>query len=153
MPKFDTKLIGTHLPPFAAVADADTLRAFAHATGQTDPVYFDQQAARAAGHRDLAMPPTFLFCLEMTGAPDPMAPFNAVGADYGRTLHGEQHFTYHRLAYAGETLRFAPRITDIYERKAGALRFFVWETKVEDESGSPVADLRSVMVVVREDAP
>lgn len=143
---FDTAHIGTELTPFAVDVDRDRLCSFAKATGQTDPVYFDEAAAQAAGHRSIPVPPTFLFCLEMV-APNPMEIFERLGIDYARVLHGEQHFVYHQLAYAGEKLNFRPRIIDIYEKKAGALTFLVWETRVESENREAVADLKSVMVV------
>jgi hypothetical protein len=135
------------LTPFSIVVDCGRLRAFAAATGQDDPVYSDPAAAQTAGHPSLPVPPTFLFCLEMDG-PEPMETFERLGIDYSRVLHGEQHFGYHRLTFAGETLRFVPRITDQYWKKGGSLRFLVRETRVEGSDGAAVADLRSVFVVL-----
>ena len=142
----DKKHIGTKLTPFSVAVEKAQLRAFAKATGQTDPVYLEETAARAAGHRSLPVPPTYLFCLEMT-SPNPQEIYELLGIDYGRVLHGEQHFVYHHPVFAGDTLSFVPVIADIYDRKDGALEFVVWETCVETEQGTHVADLRSVMVV------
>lgn len=142
----DTRLQGSTLSPFSVQADPARLQAFARATGQTDPQYLDATAARAQGHPDLPIPPTFYFCLEMD-APQPMALYKRLGVDYARVLHGEQHFQYHRMAFAGERLCFAPRISKLYARKGGALEFIVRDTRVEGAGGEPVADLRSVLVV------
>lgn len=141
----NTQLKDMALMPFSVEVERGRLRAFAKATGQDDPIYWDEDAARAAGHPSLPVPPTFLFCLEME-RPDPAEMFARLGVDYARVLHGEQHFVYHRLAHAGETLHYTPRIVDLYEKKGGALGFIVWETRVEGADGLPVADLRSVMV-------
>lgn len=143
---FDTQLKGTQLTTFSVEVERSRLRAFAHATGQENPIYWDEAAARRAGHPSLPVPPTFLFCLEMQ-SPNPMEVFERLGVDYARVLHGEQHFVFHSLAYAGETLRFEPRIADLYEKKGGTLGFIVQETRVEGIDGVAVADLRSVMVV------
>ncbi|HEU0204875.1 MAG TPA: MaoC family dehydratase N-terminal domain-containing protein, partial [Burkholderiaceae bacterium] len=97
----DTKFIGHRLPPFSADVEKGRLRFFAKATGQTDPVYSDESAAREAGYPGLPVPPTFLFCLEMMDAPDPAAVRELLGIDIGRVLHGEQQFTYHAMAFAG----------------------------------------------------
>lgn len=140
------RLIGSALTPFDVAVERWPLRAFSKATGQDDPVYWDVTAARAAGYPDLLVPPTFLFCLEMSG-PDPTEVYERLGVDYAHVLHGEQHFTYHRLVFAGESLYFSAGITDLYEKKAGALSFIVWVTRVTDAKGAEVADLRSVMVV------
>ena len=47
----------------------------------------------------------------------------AAGIQLPRVLHGEQSFTYHRTAYAGDTLSFDTRIVDVYDKKNGSLSF------------------------------
>jgi len=140
----DKKHIGRQLPTFLATAETGRLRFFAKATGETNPIYFDEQAARDAGHPNLPLPPTFLFSLEF------QIPSNAwrdeLGIVTARILHGEESFRYHRMAYAGDTLRFDVRIADIYDKKGGALEFVVRETRVTNQHGEHVADLRSVLV-------
>ena len=42
--------IGHVMPSFEVLVEKGRLRFFAKATGQTDPVYSDEAAARAAGH-------------------------------------------------------------------------------------------------------
>ncbi|WP_419710474.1 MaoC family dehydratase N-terminal domain-containing protein [Pseudomonas sp. NFX224] len=140
----DKKHIGRQLPTFLVTAEAGQLRFFAKATGETNPIYFDEQAARDAGHPNLPLPPTFLFSLEF------QIPSNAwrdeLGIVTARILHGEESFRYHRMAYSGDTLRFDVRIADIYDKKGGALEFVVRETRVTNQHGEHVADLRSVLV-------
>jgi acyl dehydratase len=143
---FDTQHIGRALTPFSIEVEAGRLRFFAKATGQADPVYIDESAARNAGHPALPVPPTFFFCLEME-SPKPAEVRELLGFDIGRVLHGEQGFSYHRMAYAGDRLNFAGRIVDIYEKKGGALNFVVVETAVTNQHGQPVADLRKITVV------
>ncbi|BFG72531.1 MaoC family dehydratase N-terminal domain-containing protein [Paraburkholderia terrae] len=140
----DKKFIGKVLPAFCAVAEAGQLRFFAKATGETNPVYLDESAARDAGHPALPLPPTFLFSLEFQ-QPD-TSWRDELGIQLSRILHGEQSFTYHRLAYAGDVLRFESRIADIYDKKNGALDFVVRETRVTNQKGEHVADLHSVLV-------
>ena len=141
----DRRHIGTALPPFTVDVERGRLRFFAQATGQTDPVYRDDAAARAAGHPGLPVPPTYLFCLEMDG-PNPAAIRELLGLDYRRLLHGEQGFSFHRLAFAGDRLTFRQRIEDIYDKKGGALEFIVRRTEVTNQRGEPVAELRTVTV-------
>ena len=142
----DRQYIGHAMPSFEVLVEKGRLQFFAKATGQTDPVYWDEVAARAAGHPALPVPPTFLFCLEMA-SPDPAAIRHLLGMDYRRLLHGEQGFTYHSLAYAGDVLRFEQRIEDIYDKKGGALEFVLRKTRVTKQRGKPVADLRTLTVL------
>jgi len=138
--------VGTVLTPISMDLERGRLAAFARATGATDPVYSDLDAARAAGHRDIPVPPTFLFAIELEQA-DPFAWAREIGIDFRYVLHGEQRFDYHRLAHAGERLTATATITDVYQKRAGALEFVVKKTAVIDEGGGPVADLTSVIVV------
>ena len=142
----EKRFIGHTIPAFNVAVEAGRLRFYARATGQTDQIYTDEVAARAAGHSALPVPLTFLFCLEME-SPNPAAIRELLGIDYRRLLHGEQSFTYHSMAYAGDTLRFEQRIDDIYDRKAGSLEFVVRVTRVSNQRGEAVADLRCVSVL------
>ena len=140
----DKKHIGKVLPGFKATAEAGQLRFFAKAIGETDPVYFDVAAARDAGHPNLPLPPTFLFSLEFE---QPSSGWRQeIGIVPSRILHGEQQFSYHRMAYAGDTLQYESRLADIYDKKNGALEFIVRETRVTNQNGEHVADLRSIIV-------
>lgn len=142
----DRQYIGHRMPAFTVDVEKGRLRFFAKATGQTDPVYTDEAAARAAGHPGLPVPPTFLFCLEME-SPDPAAIRNLLAMDYRKLLHGEQGFSYHGMAYAGDKLTFEQRIEDIYDKKGGLLEFVVRLTRVTNQNGQHIADLRAVTVL------
>ncbi|MET3918832.1 acyl dehydratase [Variovorax sp. OAS795] len=142
----DRRHIGHDLPPFQVVVEKGRLRFFAKATGQTDPVYTDEAAAGDAGHPGLPVPPTFFFCLEME-APNPAAIRELLGMDYRSLLHGEQGFSYHAMAYAGDTLTFRQRIEDIYDKKNGALEFVVRKTRVSNQRDELVAELRCITAV------
>jgi acyl dehydratase len=141
----DRRHIGHTLPPFEVDVEKGRLRFFAKATGQADPVYSDEAAALGAGHPSLPVPPTFFFCLEME-SPNPAAIRELLGMDYGRILHGEQGFNFHAMAYAGDRLRFEQRIDDIYDKKNGALEFVVRKTRVSNQHGALVAEMRCVTV-------
>ncbi|MET4046680.1 MULTISPECIES: MaoC family dehydratase N-terminal domain-containing protein [unclassified Rhodococcus (in: high G+C Gram-positive bacteria)] len=142
----DTAVIGTEFEPVDITVDAARLRFFAKAIGETNPVYTDVEAANAAGYEDLPVPPTFLFSIELD-SPDPFAWLSDLGVDLRFVLHGEQAFTYHSIAYPGDTLTAKSTIADVYSKKGGALEFIVKDTAVTRADGSAVADLKSVLVV------
>ncbi|WP_369214024.1 MaoC family dehydratase N-terminal domain-containing protein [Streptomyces flavofungini] len=122
------------------------LRLFAKATGQTDPVYSDLDAAKAAGHPDLPVPPTFFTAVRLE-SPDPFAWLSELGVDMRAVLHGEQEFMYHRLAHAGDTLTATERITDIYDKRGGALEFLVSTTSITDQNGELITEAVSTTVI------
>ncbi|MFB7999285.1 MaoC family dehydratase N-terminal domain-containing protein [Streptomyces sp. NPDC056002] len=141
----DPAIIGTRTPDFSTVTERGRLRFFAQATGQKDPVWTDLEVAKAAGHRDLPVPPTFLFCLEMDN-PDRGSFLDDLGIDIRTILHGGQKFEYHSQAYAGDTLTFFTEVTDVYSKKGGALEFIVRATHVTRDA-EPIATLTGTIVV------
>lgn len=141
----DRAVIGSRTDAFTTEPERGRLRFFARATGQSDPVYTDLDAAKNAGHRDLPVPPTFLFCLEMDD-PDRGTLLAGLGIDPRTILHGGQEFTYHSQACAGDALTFWTEVSDVYEKKGGALGFIVRTTRVS-RGDEPVATLTSTIVV------
>lgn len=142
----DRSAIGRELPGPTLLITRSRLRDFAVATGQTEAVYTDLDAAKQAGHRDLPVPPTFAFGVDLEG-PEPLVFLDDLGVDLRTVLHGEQRFTFHEMAYAGDELTTNGRITDIYAKKGGMLEFIVKDTQVRNQHGALVAEMRSVTVV------
>jgi hypothetical protein len=142
----DESVIGKDLPPITLTVDPGRLRFFAKAIGETNPVFTDLETAKAAGHRDLPVPPTYLFGIELE-SPDPFAWLAGIGVDLRRVLHGEQSFTYHSTAVAGDVLTATPRIGNVYSKKGGALEFIEKASTVTRENGDLVAELKTVIVV------
>lgn len=142
----DIDFVGRELNPVTMEIERGRLRAFAEATGQGDPVYTDLNAAQAAGHRDLPVPPSFLFAIELE-QPDPFAWLAELDVDLRHLLHGEQRFIYRSVAHAGDVLTSNPRIKDVYSKKGGALDFIVKESRITGADGVAVAEATSVLVV------
>lgn len=141
----DKSHIGHRFPSHSAVVEAGRLRFFAKAIGNVDPVYSDESAARAAGYRALPAPPSFLFCLN-NEKPDPLHWIDELGLDLGKILHGEQLFVFFADVCAGDVVTFETTVTDIYDKKDGALEFLVRKTRVTNQDGVHVADLQNTTV-------
>ncbi|MEF9897491.1 MAG: MaoC family dehydratase N-terminal domain-containing protein [Pseudomonas sp.] len=142
----DKSLIGRSLGVTRCDVEKGRLRFFAKAIGETDPVYTDEAAANAAGYRSLPVPPSFLMCLEAEGRDTDHIVQSVFGFDLGRILHAEQGFDYHAMAFAGDVLTFATQVLDVYQKKGGALTFVVQQTRVTNQDGLHIADIRSSLV-------
>ncbi|WP_181778784.1 MaoC family dehydratase N-terminal domain-containing protein [Pseudonocardia pini] len=138
-------VVGRRQEPVTVDVERGRLRMFAQAIGETDPVYSDVAAARAAGHPDLPAPPTILFGLDLERA-DTLGFLAGHGIDLGAVLHGEQAFTYHVPVYAGDTLTFASEFTEAYSKAGGKLDFLVRRTRVT-RGGELVAELDNTAVI------
>lgn len=144
----DRAFIGRESEDRFVEVEKGQLRFFAKATGETNPVYTDEGAARAAGHRALPAPPTFAFSLGLL-APAKENWLTEMGVHIGNVLHGEQSFDYHAPIYAGDTIRLKNRILDIYEKKGGALEFIVQEATAHNQQGALCVSTRHITVVRR----
>ncbi len=143
----DRKFIGHAFPAHTTDVEKGRLRFFAKAIGETNPIYTEESAAKDAGYRAIPAPPTYLFCLEMLDVADPFVEYEKMGIHLSKILHGEQTFHYYQPVCAGDTLHFQSKVTDIYEKKGGALQFVVQDTEAKNQSGDLVAELRRVFVV------
>jgi acyl dehydratase len=143
----DRSAVGRSFTPITAHVEPGRLRYFLNTIGERNPVYRDAKAAAAAGYNGQPIPPTYLFCLEMMDAERPFEVIEALNIDLARVLHGEQRFAYHAPVTVGDTLNFLSRVTDVTDKKNGALTFVVIETKVTNQSGRHVADAARTIVV------
>jgi len=146
MALIDHKWIGYEAEPTEFDIERGRLRFFAKAIGETDPIYTDVAAARRAGYADLPAPPTFLFSAELDSGAT-FAMLEHIGVDLARILHGEQSFRYVGDVVAGDTATVRSRISDIYEKKGGALQFVVKQSEVVNQRNQQVAHMRAVIVV------
>jgi acyl dehydratase len=142
----DKKFIGHQLPPSVLMVDRTRLQFFAKAIGETDPVYTDLAAARAAGYPDLPAPPTFLFAAELDSGAN-MQLLADLDIPLSKLLHGEQSFRYRQAVCAGDTVTVHSSISDIYDKKGGKLEFVVKNSRATNQRGELVAELGTVLVV------
>lgn len=141
----DRKWIGHELPPSVLPIERSRLRFFAKAIGETNSIYTDEVAARAAGYPDLPAPPTFLFAAEFdSGALDRL--LDDLGIPLAKLLHGEQGFSHYRAACVGDTVTVTSTIADIYDKKNGTLEFVIKTSRAVNQHGELVAELRSTLV-------
>ena len=143
----DRSAIGRNLTPVHASVEPGRLRYFFDTLGERNPVYRDAAAAKAAGYAAIPIPPTYLFCLEMMDAEKPFEFFELFNVDIGRVLHGEQHFTYHAPVVVGDTLTFNSQVTDVVDKKDGALTIVNVTTDVINQYGKRVAEAVRTIVI------
>ncbi len=143
----DKSLIGQKSTPKTITVEQGQMQFFAKATGAKDRVYWDLETAKAAGHPGLPAPPTFLFCLDSLAPSQDRGVLQQLGVNIGRILHGEQRFKYGKPVYAGDQVTFQNEITDMYEKKGGALQFVVSQTTAKNQHGEHVGTMINSLVI------
>ena len=143
----DTSLIGQKSTPKTIVAEQGQMQFFAKATGARNRIYWDVEVAKAAGHPALPAPPTFLFSLDLLAPSKDPGVLAQMGVDIGRLLHGEQRFKYGKPIYAGDEITLQSEITDMYEKKGGALKFVITQTTATNQNGEMVGSMINSLVI------
>ena len=122
------------------------LKFFAKSIGETNPIYFDEESARVAGYRSIPAPPTFLFSMDFEQE-NPFAVLEALKIQLGKVLHAEQSFSYFAPVCAGDTVTLQSEVTDIFDKKDGALEFVVQKFTATNQDDTLVATMQRTIVV------
>jgi acyl dehydratase len=131
----NTDAIGKTYPPVTYAVGREKVREYAYAVGETNPLYFDVDAARAAGYADVVAPP--MFAVVYQGRAITPALFDPeVGIDFAHMLHAGQEFEWGLLVVAGDEITTTTTVADIGER--GGMGSYVFRTESRNECGDTV---------------
>ena len=139
-------LIGKQYPPVVFNVEKQRLKFFAKATGQTDPLYFDEAYAVDQGNPSLLAPPTFLTTVAMEQE-KPYQYLEDLNIKIERLLHARQMYSYHAPVYAGDTITMDSKIENMYDKKEGILQFVVIESQFTNQKQNKVVEALSTLVV------
>ena len=130
-----TDAIGKQYPPVSYEIGLEKVREYARAVGETNPVYGDREAARAAGFRDVVAPP--MFCVVYSApalGPGVLDP--EVGINIATMVHGGQEFTWGEPVCVGDVISTTLSVGKIWERDGKG--FYVFESVSTNQNGDVV---------------
>lgn len=131
----DAKAIGKTYEPAVYAVGREKIREYARAVGETDPVYLDVQAARAAGYTDVVAPPMFtvVYSAPSVGPPifDPEIELN-----FAMMVHGAQQFEWGPVVVAGDEITTTTSVKDISESDGRG--YYVFESISTNQRGEQV---------------
>jgi acyl dehydratase len=140
----DRSLIGRESEPAVMEVEKGAIRRFADALGDGNPLYSEEDVARAAGYSSLIAPPTYPTALAANER-------FRLSLDLGTRafLHSEQHFEYSRPLVAGEKITVTSRVADVAERAgaSGSMDVIVIEDEGRDADGEVVFRTRETLVL------
>jgi acyl dehydratase len=141
-------LIGKESPPWKYEFTTTSIRAFARGVGYTDPVYFDVEAAKKAGYRNLPAPPCYLgTAVFIPGKSDDTFSGPTEGAidffQFGliNVLDGGTEIEYFDTICAGDTLTAVRKLANLEVRESkalGQMLIISSETQYTNDAGKPV---------------
>jgi acyl dehydratase len=142
----DKSLIGRESEPVVHEVEKGAIRRFAEAIGDPNPIYVDEDAARAGGHAALVAPPTFPSVLAQNERFR-----HSLDLGTRSLLHGEQQFEYGRAILAGDRITVKTRVADVQERAgaSGPMDIIVLEDEGRDSQGAMIFRARATLVLRR----
>ena len=127
--------VGKVFAPVSYAVGREKIREYAAAVGETDPLHYDLEVARGAGHADLVAPPMFAV-VYTAPAIGPAFLDPAVGMEFARMVHGGQEFVWGPLVIAGDEIVTEVELTSVSER--GGMGFYVFESRSDNGQGERV---------------
>ena len=128
-----------------------SIRQFALAIGDMNPLYLDRQGAAEGPYGDIVAPPTFV--CETTqyyrGQVDDEGGFTErVLLPMGQPIRAANEYTFHQLMRSDDVITARWRIDDIYERRgrSGHLLFLVVAIDYSNQHGQSLAENRETIV-------
>lgn len=132
---FDDIEPGAETPAYAVVMTAETIRAYAAAIGDDNPIHRDEAAAKAAGYPGLVAPPAtvgiYARISNLLGA------YNPKRKPPPGVIHAGQVFEFSGLMLAGDTIVSRGRVLEKAIRKER--KFVTFETLHDNQHGQRVA--------------
>lgn len=127
------RFIGQRSEPIVNVVEKGAVRKFAEAIGDPNPLYLDEEAAKASRYGGLIAPSTFPRTFEYGEVEDLGSP----GQGY---IHGEHRIRYERALFVGEEVSCYAEVKDYYEKEGreGPLGFLISERVGESPEGDRI---------------
>lgn len=116
--------IGKTYPAVEYAVGREKIREFASAVGESNPLYFDPEAARQAGHADVVAPPMFAVVFQIKSV-GPAVFDPELGINFAMLVHGAQEFVWGPLVVGGDEITTTTTVKDISPR--GEMTFYVFE--------------------------
>jgi len=143
------RFVGERSEAVRNVVEKGAVEKFAEAIGDPNPLYVDEEAAKASRYGGLITPPTFPRTFEY-------GEVEGMGAPGQGFIHGEHRIRYERPLFVGEEVSCYAKVTDYYEKEGreGTLGFLISERVGESPRGELIFTMTDTAVVtpaMRED--
>jgi acyl dehydratase len=131
----NTQAIGKAYEPVVYAVGREKIREYARAVGETNPVYLDVVAARAAGYADVVAPPMFAVVYSAPSV-GPIIFDPDVELNFAMMVHAGQEFEWAAPVVAGDEISTTAKVKDISERDGRG--YYVFESLSANQRGEQV---------------
>lgn len=136
-------LVGKKLDRYEFVVERGKIKEFCQAIGETNPIYFDLEAAKKEGYKDIPAPLTFPTVIQFWGYPKIWEDMSSMGVDVGRILHLKEEYEYKQILYPGKVHAQA----EVVDVKTGKMDMITFRTTIFNEADEPVIEAEMAIVI------
>jgi acyl dehydratase len=140
--EYDRSAVGVEIEIGSAEITREQIEAYCESTGDTNPLYLDEQAASVGPYGGIVAPPGLLSALIQGRGPDPKV-------QYGNTTFmAGQRMDYFAPVRPGDTITGYASVKEVYEKtgRSGRMVFIVNRTRYANQRGEDVSAVESSLV-------
>ena len=133
--KYDRSLLGVEQSIGSFEVTRDMILDFSESTGETNPLYVDEEKAKESEYGSLIAPPTFCnIFINGISRPDIKLEFGDIGFFAGQAIESLAPIK------PGDTLDTKTKLKEVYAKtgRSGKMVFAVWETSFTNQNGDTV---------------
>ena len=136
------RFVGERSEAVRNVVEKEAVEKFAEAIGDPNPLYVDEEVAKASRYGGLITPPTFPRTFEY-------GEVEGMGAPGQGFIHGEHRIRYERPLFVGEEVLCYAEVKDYYEKEGreGVLGFLISERLGESLHGERIFTMLDTAVL------
>ena len=140
--EYDASAIGVEVEVGSAEILPDRVAQYLVATGETNPLYTDEAAAKAGPHGGLTVPPGILQTLSIAGGPTAKVKFG------NTAFHSGQRMEVLGQIRPGDTIHVSSDVKEVYAKtgRTGTMVFEVRRNRFRNQHGDVVAVSEQAMV-------
>jgi len=138
-----SSLLNKNYPAVVFHVTKHQIKSFSEATGQTDPLYFNENISKKK-RPSLLAPLTFLTVIDHKQK-KPYQYIIDLGMDLGRILHAGQKYMYYHPIYSGDVITKQGKISNIYEKNNGDLQFVEFKSNYTNQRDIMVAESLAII--------
>lgn len=136
------QFVGRRSKPVKNLVERGAVRKFAEAIADPNPLYTDEDAAKASHYGRLLAPPTFPRTFDY-------GEIDGLALPTAGLIHGEFRLVYERPLFVGEEILCSMELKDSYDKESrrGLLGFLIFERAGESPEGDLAFTMDDVVVV------
>lgn len=136
----DKKWIGKTYPPVRYEVGSEKTKEYAWAVDDGNPLFREEEAARAKGFQEVLVPPLFAVVYAREAMRQVLLD-SELKLNLPMLVHGGQEFEFYKLPQNHDVITTTAKVADIYEKqsKSGrSLDFVVVETESVNQGGEKI---------------